>query len=99
MVGFYSKKKMSNSKDVAPPYGWRDHLLRWERDATSKYLIKGSATASLDIISDCMDNMQANYPGKYHLEWANTEPNEYHLVIKFKDHNHETLWNLQYGAA
>lgn len=100
MAGFNSKRSMSNYKNATlDPMSWQEQLMDWERGATTKYLIKGTGTASLDIISDCMDNMQANYPGKYRLEWANTAPNEYHLVLKFKDPNHETLWKIQYGTS
>ena len=100
MAGMTSKRKAANARLwSSSPMDWQQQLRRWEQDAINKYLINGSTTASLDIISDCMDNMQATYPGKYRLEWANTAPNEYHLVIKFKDPNHETLWNLQYGAT
>lgn len=97
MAGITSKRQMASAKLSVDADTWRGQLLLWEHDARSKYL--GGVTAGLDIISDCMDRMQATYPGKYNLVWANTEPNEYHLVIKFKDAKHETLWNLQYGAA
>mgnify|MGYP000435068667 CR=1 FL=1 len=106
MTGWISKKKMAQnalygpiSKPVERIKSWRENLLSWEREATTRYLIIGSSgSASEDIISDCMDNMQGKYPGKYILAWENTAPNEYHLVIKFPDAKHESMWRLLYDC-
>lgn len=106
MTGWYSKTKMAQNKlygpltkDFAQELSWRERLLQWEREATTRYLIiKTSATASEDIISDCMDRMQGVYPGKYILEWQNTKPNEHHLDIAFPDAKHESMWRLKYDC-
>lgn len=106
MTGWYSKQKMAQNKlygkaisgAKAPEMDWRAQLLAWEKEATTRYLVvRSSTSASLDIISDCMDRMQEKYPGKYRLEWAETKPNEYHLIMTFPDAKHESIWRLQYA--
>jgi hypothetical protein len=107
MTGWISKKKIAQNALYGPISSplkqtktWRENLLSWEREATTRYLIIGSSgSASEDIISDCMDKMQEQYPGKYILEWKDVVPNEYHLVIAFPDAKHESMWNLKYGTS
>ncbi len=96
MVGYKSKQAMSAGAFYAPhvpkPVTWQYQLQFWEGELRSKY---GYADA-LNVMSDCLDLMQAKYPGKYELSWQQTAPNEFHLQPVFKDPKHETLWKLKY---
>lgn len=98
MPGYKSKVAMNSGAFYAPyipkikPMSWREQLNFWEGELKSKY---GWGDAH-NVLSDCMDLMQRNYPGKYELEWREVESMTWHLVPVFKEPKHETLWKLQY---
>lgn len=97
MAGYKSKVAMSTGAFYAPyvpkTLTWDEKLLKWEARAKEKY---GWGDAE-NVKSDCMDAMQREYPGNYKLEWQEVKPMVYHLVLKFADPKHETLWLLKYG--
>lgn len=95
MTGYKSKRAMSQGAYYAPyipkvinKLTWRERLNIIYLRSVSKY----GNTAWNDIVSDCMDFMQRNYPGKYYtLQWINGG-----LEPVFKEPKHETLWKIQY---
>ena len=93
MTGYKSKVMMNPAFGKLSPVTWQYQIQFWEGELRSKY---GYADAH-NVMSDCLDLMQAKYPGKYVLEWQQTDPNEYHLVPVFKDPKHETMWKLKHG--
>lgn len=97
-AGYKGKVAMAQGAFYAPqkptPVTWEQQLRFWEGELRSKY---GYADSE-NVRSDCLDLMQAKYPGKYTLEWQLTKPNEYHLVPVFKEDKHGTMWTLQYES-
>jgi hypothetical protein len=93
MVGFKSKRAMAVPRMTAKPkeiLGWREKCEVVRQRGEHKY----GRERWNDIVSDCMDFMQRNYPGKYHtLKWYKG-----YLEPVFADPKHETIWLLKYGA-
>lgn len=100
MTGWLSKKKMAANEQYGPisrKATWQDFLLSWERAAITRYMFSGDAAdASRDIISDCMDQMQVLFPGKYTIVWHSPAPNEHHLTVHFDDPKQEMMWRIKY---
>ncbi len=86
---FYAPNVPSPARNLT----WKEKLAKWEARAKEKY----GWGDSENVKSDCMDKMQAEYPGKYELVWSSTVANAYHLSPVFKDPKHETMWRLQHG--
>jgi hypothetical protein len=98
MPGFKSKRAMSAGAFYAPyvpdlkPLNWHEFLSKKEAHCREKY----GWGDSDNVKSDCMDDMQKYFPGKYSLEWKQTAPNRFNLQPVFKDPKHETMWKLKY---
>ena len=72
--------------------------MAWERQAIEKYLLKALVNPGEDIKSDCMDQMQQNWPGNYDLVWAkDPKDKDYHLEPKFHTPADETMFLLRWS--
>lgn len=90
MTGFRSKRAMNQSYSSLsmPAASWRERLHQTYIRTVSKY---GNGAWD-NILSDCMDFMQSNYPGKYHtLKWIDGG-----LEPVFDEPKYETIWKIQY---
>ena len=93
-VGYKGKKAMATGAFYAPyipaELTWREKIHKVYLRSVSKY----GQGAWDDVISDCMDFMQRNYPGKYDtLRWINGG-----LEPVFKNPKHEMMWKIQYES-
>lgn len=89
MTGFASKRAMSQGYYIpGKNLPWRDRIYSTYLRAVSRY---GNDRWD-DIISDCMDFMQREYPGHYSsLKWVNGG-----LEPVFDEPKYETLWKIHY---